>query len=81
MKQLILPIALKSRFLNYVHDQVGHEAAEKTTALTRSRCYWPGIAKDVAGYCNGCERCTLAKAGKKLHPTTGSLTATKSLKV
>ena len=81
MKQLILPIALKDKLLNSVHDQVGHQADEKTTALARSMCYWMGMVKNVAEYCNRCERCTLAKAGKKLHPTIGSLRATKALEV
>ena len=39
------------------------------------------MVKNVAEYCNRCERCTLAKAGEKLHPTIGSLRATKPLEV
>ena len=81
VKQLILPLSLKPQVLQAVHDQAGHQATERTTALTRRRCYWPGMVKDVADYCQNCKRCTLAKAGKRLHPTIGSLTATRPLEV
>ena len=81
IKQLILPSCLKCKVLKAVHDDVGHQATEKTLALARRRCYWPGMAKDVADHCNKCERCTMAKAGKRLHPTMGSLTASRPLEV
>ena len=75
-RQLILPGSLKRNVLKSIHDDLGHQAVEKTTALARSRFYWPGMMADVADYCQTCGRCTLAKAGKKLHPTMSSLTAT-----
>ena len=81
IKQLILPSSLKSKVLSLVHDDLGHQAVEKTTVLTRSRCYWPGMASEIANYCRKCERCTLAKAGKKLHPTMSSLTASQPMEV
>lgn len=79
--QMLLPDSLKCKVLRSVHDDMGHQAVEKTTLLARSRCYWPGLASDVADYCRKCERCTLAKAGKKLHPTMGSLTASRPLEI
>jgi len=81
IKQLILPGSLKSKVLSSVHDDLGHQAVEKTTVLTRSRCYWPGMASEIADYCRKCERCTLAKAGKKLHPTMSSLTASQPMEI
>ena len=36
---------------------------------------------EVAAYCRKCERCTLAKAGKKLHLTMSSLRASQPLEV
>ena len=81
VKQLILPDSLKDKVLASVHDELGHQAAERTTALVRNRCYWPGMVIDVAEYCRKCERCTLAKGGKRLHPTMGSLTASRPLEV
>ena len=67
--------------LKSIHDDLGHQAAEKTTVLARSRFYWPGLMADVADYCRKCGRCTLAKAGKKLHGTISSLTATRQLQI
>ena len=81
VRQLILPGSLKDKVLRSVHDDLGHQAVEKTTALTRDRCYWPGMVTDIAEYCGKCERCTLAKAGKKLHSTMSSLTASKPLEI
>ena len=80
-RQLILPGSLKRNVLKSIHDDLGHQAVEKTTALARSRFYWPGMMADVADYCRTCGRCTLAKAGKKLHPTMSSLTATRPLEI
>ena len=81
VRQLILPGSLKDKVLRSVHDDLGHQAVEKTTVLTRGRCYWPGMVADIAEYCGKCERCTLAKAGKKLHSTMSSLTASKPLEI
>ena len=80
-RQLILPGSLKSNVLKSIHDDLGHQTAEKTTVLARSRFYWPGMTADVADYCRTCGRCTLAKAGKKLHPSMSSLTATRPLEI
>ena len=81
VKQLILPRSLVGKVLKSVHDDLGHQAVEKTTLLTRSRCFWPGMSAAIADYCQKCERCTLAKAGKHLNPTMGSLTAKRPLEV
>ena len=80
-RQLILPGSLKRNVLKSIHDDLGHQAVEKTKALARSRLYWLGMMADVADYCRTCGRCTLAKAGKKLHPTMSSLTATRPLEI
>ena len=69
-RQLILPCSLKSNVRKAIFDDLGHQAVEKSIELARSRFYWPGMMADVADYCRTCGPCTLAKAGKKLHPTT-----------
>ena len=79
VRQPILSGSLKDKVRRSVHDDLGHQAVEKTTALTRDRCYWPGMVTDIAEYCGKCERCTLANAGKTLHSTMSSLTASKPL--
>ena len=81
VKQVLLPNNLRAQVLDAVHDQMGHQATEKTLALTRARCYWPGMAADVDTYCKTCKRCLLAKPGKKLRPTVGSFTAKRPLEV
>lgn len=81
VKQLLLPSSLRDQVQRSLHDELGHQAAERTLALARSRCYWPGMVTDITNHCQRCERCTLAKAGKKLHPSMGSLMASRPLEV
>ena len=81
LRQLILPDSMKIKVLSSVHHDLGHQAVKKTAVLKRSRCYWPGMMTEIADYCWKCERCTLAKAGKKLHPTMSSLTASQPLEI
>ena len=38
VRQLILPGSLKDKVPRSVHDDLGHQAVEKTTVLTRDRC-------------------------------------------
>ena len=64
-----------------IHDGLGHQGIEKTIAVARSRCYWPGMAREITEYCRKCQRCTIAEAGKALHPTMGSLTASAPLEI
>lgn len=54
--QLILPSVLKEKVLTGLHQEHGHQGVERTTKLVRQRCYWPGMAKDVACWCRECER-------------------------
>ncbi|XP_033111018.1 uncharacterized protein LOC117112073 [Anneissia japonica] len=68
VKQLLLPESLKDKILQTVHDELGHQAFQKTLEITRKRCYWPGMADDIQKYCDNCPRCTLAKAGRKVKP-------------
>ena len=81
IEQLLLPFALRSKVLEAVHDSTGHPASEKTLALARKRCYWPNMAKDIELYCQKCERCTHAKAGKPIISTQGSLLAKRPLEI
>ena len=79
--QLLLPSALRQKVLQALHDEAGHQGVERTTKLAQTRCYWPGMFTDIESHCKNCQRCTLAKAGRKLHPTMGSLIAKKPLEV
>ena len=81
IRQLILPMNLIDRVLEAVHDQAGHQPAEKTVMLAIARCFWPTMLADVTAYCDNCQRCTYAKAGKKVQPKMGTLHAKKPLEV
>lgn len=59
--QLLLPAALKSEVLTQLHQCHGHQGIERTAELVRRRCYWLGLASDVARWCQVCERCQSAK--------------------
>lgn len=59
--QLVLPASLKTQVLQQLHDEHGHQGAERTTQLIRQRCYWPGMHHDIKQWCQDCERCQVAK--------------------
>ena len=59
--QLLLPAVLVPEVLTQVHQEHGHQGVERTLALLRSRCYWPGMSTEVAQWCQACERCQVAK--------------------
>lgn len=59
--QLLLPKAMVKDVLTQVHQEHGHQGVERTLALVRSRCYWPGMSREVAEWCRACERCQVAK--------------------
>lgn len=59
--QLVLPICLREETLKQVHQEHGHQGVERTLELLRQRCYWPGMAAEVAHWCQNCERCQVAK--------------------
>ena len=67
--------------LEAVHDQAGHQSAEKTVGLARARCFWPTMFADVTSYCDTCQLCTYAKAGKKVRLKMGTLHVKKPLEV
>ena len=48
VRQLILPGSLKDKVLRSVHDDLGHQAVEKTTSRTRGGCYLPEMVTDIA---------------------------------
>ena len=80
--QLLLPKALQTEVLTSLHDNHGHQGAERTTALVRERCYWPNMRTDIDRWCKECERCVVAKAVQPAVRTTmGHLMAYKPWEV
>ena len=59
--QLLLPAALRQEVLKLLHQDHGHQGAERTTELVRRRCFWPGLYADVKQWCRECDRCQIAK--------------------
>ena len=83
VQQLLLPKLMHEDILHHLHDQMGHQGAQKTLLLIQARSFWPFMSKDVERYCQQCERCLLAKSGKKIHvhPSMANLLAKKPLEV
>ena len=80
-QQVLLPESLKDRVLKALHDDLGHQGAEKTLGLVRKRFYWPFMGKDVAAHCQKCARCVLSKTGKTVKTKMGHLMASKPLDI
>lgn len=81
IKQVLLPKSMKDEVMKMTHDDMGHQGSERTLQLLVRRCYWPGIAKDVRSYCEACQRCMLAKEGKNVRSTIGSILSKKPLEI
>ena len=80
--QLLLPSCLRDQVLQELHDRAGHQGAERTEQLIRSRCFWPSMHADVLGWTQKCDRCALAKIQPhKLRTLLGRLMATQPLEV
>ena len=77
---MLLPSALKTQVLHATHDNMGHQAFEKTLQLVQARCWWPGMSKDVEVYRKQCRRCAVSKE-KKVKSTMGTLLAKRPLEV
>lgn len=78
---LLLPVILKKEVLKSVHDDLGHQSAERTLSLLRTRFYWPSMFSDVSDYCDSCERCKVGKIGKKVKTTFKSVVAKRPLEI
>ncbi|XP_036322108.1 uncharacterized protein LOC118736115 [Rhagoletis pomonella] len=53
--QVVIPIALRKRILQLLHD--GHWGVVKMKQLARSYCWWPGIDKNIENVAKECESC------------------------
>ena len=58
---LVGPSCEVAVMLESVHDQAGHMGRERTIALLRPRCFWPGMYADVKKHIQDCDRCLRRK--------------------
>jgi hypothetical protein len=56
-----VPESLRLPLLSAFHDHLGHQGAQRTLTLLRTRYYWPGMQRDVDSYVKECHECTMAK--------------------
>ncbi|RXN24698.1 Retrovirus-related Pol poly from transposon [Labeo rohita] len=61
--QLLVPHALRSEVLRWVHGAAGsgHFGNAKTVRRLRQRCYWPGCRQDAELHVHCCDVCTAQK--------------------
>ena len=59
--QMLTPVKLQKLMLEGAHDNWGHQGTNRTLALLRSRCFWPGISRRVRDYVHNCFKCTVSK--------------------
>lgn len=62
IRQLLVPVALRSTLLEMVHDRWAHQGINRTFEVLRRRCYWPGMHHDVKRHIGQCFRCVSAKS-------------------
>ena len=82
IQQLVLPLSLRNSVLQSLHDDNGHQGAQRVTELLRSKVYWPTMFVDTDHWLAQCEQCHIAK-GDYTEPRTqqGTLTANQPLEL
>lgn len=80
--QLAIPECLRPQIMESLHDSSGHQGRERTMALIKKRCYWPGMIADVVRWIERCERCMIAKTPiPTIRPSLGNLLAKRPLEI
>ena len=82
IQQLVLPLSLRNSVLQSLHDDNGHQGAQRVIELLRSKVYWPSMFVDTDHWLAQCEQCHIAK-GDYTEPKTqqGTLTASQPLEL
>lgn len=57
----VVPLSLRHKVLQGVHDEAGHQGQQRTLYLTRQRFYWLSLSRDVIDYVKHCRRCVVSK--------------------
>lgn len=64
--RLVIPSSLRETLLRELH--VGHLGIVKMKSVARSIMWWPGIDKDIEGWCKQCTTCALESAAPPRAP-------------
>ena len=70
-KQLVLPDIYKAKVLEELHNNMGHQGAERTLSLICDRFFWPYMQSDVEHYVT--RVCTCLKQKKPCRDTRAPL--------
>lgn len=71
-KQLVLPDSYKGKVMEELHNNMGHQGAERTVSLVRDRFFWPHMQSDIEYYVT--KTCTCLKQKKPCLNTRAPLT-------
>ena len=69
---LVLPEQYKGKVLEELHNNMGHQGADRTVSLVRDRFFWPYMQSDIEHYVT--KACTCLKQKKPCHETRAPLT-------
>lgn len=68
VRQLVIPVSLKSQILESLHDDMGHVGRDRTMDLVQSRFYWPFMTRDIEDKVGNCRRCQCRKSPMQQAP-------------
>ena len=76
VKQVVIPVPLRSEVMRHYHDNLAHFRLDKTYATLQQVAYWPGMYIALATYIKNCETCAIANQRppgrvKLQHPEVG----------
>lgn len=70
-KQLVLPEQYKRKVLEELHNNMGHQGADRTVSLIRERFFWPYMQSEIEHYVT--RSCSCLKQKKPCHETRAPL--------
>ena len=59
--QLVLRESVRDIIFKSYHDDHGHQGRDRSLALIKQRCYWPGMTKYVQKKVQQCAKCSRRK--------------------
>ena len=59
--QLVLPPGYQDIVFQALHDDLGHQGRDRTTALIKQRFFWPGMDSFIKSKVKSCDRCIRRK--------------------